>query len=83
MVASQSNLQLLSAVLVLLRPFGVVFLYDFALLHDPLDLFDDCRAHAHCFSCISTLYPDIGARSNASLGHNVSILSFRIRLSFL
>ena len=47
-VASKPDLKLLSSILILLRPPGVIFFHDFAVFDDALDLGDEEGADAHC-----------------------------------
>lgn len=56
MIAPEPDLQLLSAVLVLLRPSGIVFFHDLAVLDDALDFGNEERADAHCSVLVSSPY---------------------------
>jgi hypothetical protein len=48
LLVAQSDLQLLTSVLVLLWPFRVILLHDLAVFDDSLDLGDHERADTHC-----------------------------------
>jgi len=47
---SQADLEFLTAVFILLRPFCIIFLHNLGLLDDALDLLDHEGAHAHLFA---------------------------------
>jgi len=50
MLVAETDLELLSTVLVLLRPLGVVLLHDLARLDDAFDLLDDEGTDTHLFA---------------------------------
>lgn len=90
-ISTQSDFQLLTAVFVFLRPLGVVFLDDLALLDDSLNLVDNRGAHTHYGLVVSASIYFIDDNTKWKpvralflvLGHHISLLSFRIKLSFL
>ena len=47
MFSANPNLQLLSAILILVRPLGIIFLHDLTGLDDPLDFVDEGIANTH------------------------------------